>query len=99
MSLKRNSNQQNLKQAIDRLLEAYGLKDKMLQLDIITSWEQLMGKAIARRTREMYFKDRILYISLDSSVLREELMMGKSKIIQLLNEKTGKELISDIVFK
>lgn len=97
--MRKKDNQQNLKEAIDRLLKAYNLSDKMLQYDLIEQWELVMGKMVAKRTREIYFKSKVLYVHLDSSVLREELSMAKSKMIELLNEKMGKKVIEDIVLK
>lgn len=97
--MKKKGNETTLKQAIDRLLETYRLSSKMRELDIIQSWEEMMGKAIARRTKEIYFKDKTLFIHLESSVLREELMMGRSKIMQMINEKAGSEIVTDVVFK
>ncbi len=97
--MKKTSNQQTLKQAIDRLIRAYGLGERMERLDLIDSWEELMGKAIARRTTDLFFKNGTLTVKLDSSVLREELMMGKTEIMRMLNEKAGKELVRDMVFR
>jgi predicted nucleic acid-binding Zn ribbon protein len=97
--MKRASNSTTLKEAIERLLHAYKLKGKMQELDIVSAWEELMGSVIARRTREIYVKNKVLYIHLDSSVLREELQMGKSSLIRILNEKFGEGCIDDVVLK
>jgi hypothetical protein len=43
-------------------------------------------------------KNKILYITLNSSVMRDELQHGKAIIIQRVNETAGKELINDIWF-
>lgn len=96
---KRKSNQTTLKDAIDRLLEAYKLKSKMQELDIVSSWEQIMGRTIAKRTKDLYIKDKVLVVKLDSSVLREELQMGKSKIIELINQHAGEEVVNEIILK
>ncbi|MBX7095019.1 MAG: DUF721 domain-containing protein [Flavobacteriales bacterium] len=96
---KRNSNQTTLKEAIDRLLQAYKLKGKMQELDIVSSWEQIMGRTIAKRTKDLYIKDKVLVVKLDSSVLREELQMGKSKIIELINQHAGEEVVNEIILK
>lgn len=97
--MKKRDNQQNLKDAINRLLKAYNLSDKMMQYEILDKWEQVMGKMVAKRTREIYFKNKILHVTLDSSVLREELAMSKTKMIDLLNEKLGEKVIDDIILK
>ncbi|MDG1052323.1 MAG: DciA family protein, partial [Flavobacteriaceae bacterium] len=40
-----------------------------------------------------------LYVSLSSSVLRQELSYGKQKIVDLINEEIGKNLINKIVLR
>jgi predicted nucleic acid-binding Zn ribbon protein len=71
----------------------------MYELDLMDVWEEMMGKAIAKRTRNLRLRNKILTIELDSSVLREELHMGKTDLIRIINEKAGKPIVEDIHFK
>ena len=59
-------------------------------------WEQLMGKTIAGKTSNIYLKNRVLYISLDSSVLRNELIMMRSRLIRMMNEQMGGSYIDEV---
>jgi hypothetical protein len=93
----RKSNEQSLKEVIDDLLEAYKLRGKFNQKKIIQSWERVMGKTIANRTDAVFFKDEKLIVKLSSSVLREELSFSKNKIIQLLNDDIGEEVVKEVV--
>ena len=93
----RKSNEQTLKEVIDDLLEAYKLKAKFNQKKIIHSWEKIMGVTIARRTDAVFFKENKLIIKLNSSVLREELSYSKNKIIELINEDIGEEVVKEVV--
>ena len=96
--LKRTANEAPLKDVIDRWLKAYGLDAKMKELDVIKAWPEMMGTAVAHRTREITIKNRTLYLKMDSSVMREELAHGKQVIIQRVNEKAGYEIIYDVWF-
>lgn len=96
--LKRTANEAPLKDVIDRWLKAYGLDAKMKELDVIKAWPEMMGTAVAHRTREITIKNRTLYLKMDSSVMREELTYGKQVIIQRVNEKAGYEIIYDVWF-
>jgi hypothetical protein len=40
-----------------------------------------------------------LYVALSSSVLREELAYGKDKIIAMINEELGKEVIKKVILR
>ena len=58
-----------------------------------------MGKIIAKRTKSDYIKDKNLYVFLNSSVLRNELMMMRQEIIDTLNKRVGENVIDDIRLK
>lgn len=94
---KRKSNESTLKEAIDKLMKAYKLEDKMNELSVIDRWEKIMGKPIALRTEEIYIKNKVLFVRLNSSVMRSELQAAKSKIVKMINEDAGKEIIIDVL--
>lgn len=96
--LKRNANEAPLKDVLDRWLKAYGLEDKMKEMEVVNAWPELMGVAVANRTKEISIKNGTLVLKLDSSVMRDELQHGKSIIIQRVNDFAGKEIINDIWF-
>ena len=95
---KRSSNEKHLGDVIDKLLKAYKLEDKMKELDLLEAWPELMGKAVAHRTKSIEIKNQKLLLKIDSSVMREELHVGKQVIIQRVNEFMGKEVIRDVWF-
>jgi hypothetical protein len=97
-AFKRNSNQTTLGEAISKLLKAYRLDGKMKELDIINAWPELMGIAVANRTKHIQIRNKTLILQMDSSVMREELAHGKQIIIDRVNEKAGIEIITDIWF-
>jgi predicted nucleic acid-binding Zn ribbon protein len=106
MSLKRKNNPYyrnqeptKLDSALEQMFEAYKIKGKTDQTMIIALWEELMGKTIATRTTKMFFKGRVLYVELSSAPLKQELTLAKAKIMKLLTDKVGSEVIEDIIFR
>jgi predicted nucleic acid-binding Zn ribbon protein len=95
----RKSQTQNISEVISSILKASGLEDKLAETRLIQSWEELLGKSVARLTKSLYIKNRTLFVSLNSSVVRSELVMIKKDILIRLNEKAGKCVIDDIVLK
>jgi hypothetical protein len=95
----RKSQTQSISQIISSILKANGLEDKLAETLLIQSWEEILGKSVSRLTKGMYIKNRILFVSLNSSVVRSELMMIKKDILIRLNEKAGKSVIDDIVLR
>ena len=71
----------------------------MNEYRLIQSWNEVVGPAIARYTGDMYIKNQILYVHLTSSVLRQELMMGRELLVKNLNNKVGAQVIVNIIFR
>lgn len=70
--------------------------DKVL---VKEAWVSLMGNGVNNYTTAIDLRNGTLFVSLSSSVLREELSHGKSKIIALLNEELGREVVTKIVLR
>jgi len=96
--LKRTSNEQPLKEVLDRWMKAYGFEERAKNLEVVQAWPELMGTAVAHRTKEITIRNKTLYLKMDSSVMRDELAHGKQVIIQRVNEFAGMEVIRDVWF-
>ena len=59
----------------------------------------MVGPVITRYTTNLFIKNQILYVSLSSSVIRQELMMGREMLIRNLNAQVGSQVIVNIVFR
>ena len=92
-------NEHSIKEAIVLLLKAYKLDDKLAERRLIQSWETVMGKMISNHTKDIYIKNKQLFIILDSSVLRNELAMGKTKIVEMMNDAVGSQVINEVILK
>lgn len=92
------NNDKTIKEAINDLLDSYRLRKKFDETALIAAWPELMGTAIANRTKQLYISDKKLFLRVESSVIKNELLMMKSQIIKRLNEKAGHEVILSIVF-
>ncbi|MBF8963218.1 DUF721 domain-containing protein [Pontibacter sp. FD36] len=95
---KRKADVQTIGDSIKGLLKAYRLQGKLNEVDLVQRWEQIMGKPIAMKTKELYFKDQKLFVRLTSAPLKHELNMSKSKVVDLLNRTMGDEVVKEVVF-
>lgn len=95
----RRSKTISLAEAMKDYIKEMNLEGKLNEVGIINSWEETVGKAIASRTSKLYIKDQVLYVSLNSSVVRNELLMLRQVLKEKLNEKAGSEVIKDIVLR
>ena len=83
---------------VEHLMKAYRLASQKELLDLHDAWPELMGKAIAHRTKSLKIKNKKLHLKIDSSVMREELHAGKQVIIERVNQFMKKEVINDVWF-
>jgi predicted nucleic acid-binding Zn ribbon protein len=74
------------------------LRKKFDETSLIAAWPELMGTAISNRTKQLYINDKKLFLRVESSVIKNELLMMQTQIIKRLNEKAGHEVIVSIVF-
>ena len=63
------------------------------------SWNELLGITIAKKTRSLRIQNRKLYVSLHSSVVRNELSLIKDELIPKLNEAAGMNVIDDVILR
>jgi predicted nucleic acid-binding Zn ribbon protein len=95
----RRSNTQNIGDVIKEFLKELHIDEKLKEISVINSWEEVIGARIARSTSKIFVKNKVLFVYLNSPIIRNELMMLKSNIIKSLNEKVGNNVITDIVFR
>ena len=93
------SNDQSIGAAIKEFLQSYHLEERMNETRLIHSWEKVLGKLIAKHTRSLKINNKILFVSIDSPSLRNELAYQKEKIVNSLNSEVNARVIDDIVFK
>ncbi len=92
-------NEYTIKDLVEKMLQVYGLDRKLAEQKLISSWESVMGSVIAKHTKDIFINKQQLFITLDSSALRNELSMAKSKIITMMNQAAGEAVINEIIFK
>ena len=71
--------------------------DYLDEVKIINSWPKVVGPFIASHTIDLFIKNKVLFVRVDSDALRNELGYSKSLLMKNLNEKAGKEVITEIV--
>ncbi|MCX2433001.1 MULTISPECIES: DUF721 domain-containing protein [unclassified Pedobacter] len=94
----RKPNDVTMKDAISKMLDVYRLRRKFDETSILAIWPEIMGTAIANRTTQIYIKDKKLFIRIESSVIKNELVMVRQGIIQKLNEHAGSVVINEMIF-
>ena len=84
---------------IRKFFRVNGLESPLNEYRLVQAWKDVVGPVITRYTSNLYIKNQILYVHLNSSVLRQELMMGRDILVRNLNEKVGAQVIVNIIFR
>ena len=61
--------------------------------------EATAKKTLQAIVNNVVLKGSTLYVELTSSVLREELSHGKSKIVAMINEELRRDVVKDVVLR
>jgi hypothetical protein len=75
------------------------LWQKILEVRIERAWGEVLGVTVMKSTRNLYVRNRILYVSINSSVLRNELLMNRERLVNSLNKHAGAEVIRDVIIR
>ena len=79
-------------------MQAYRLGSKLNEVTVVSSWELVMGKAVALKTQEVFVKQGKLFVRLTSAPLKHELVMAKTRVAEMINEAVGVNVIQEVIF-
>ncbi|WP_370392078.1 DUF721 domain-containing protein [uncultured Winogradskyella sp.] len=96
---KRHNDNQSIQDILKEFVQTNNLQSGLDKVDVRDAWTKLMGNGVNNYTTAIELKNETLYVKLSSSVLREELSYGTEKIIAMLNESLGKELVKKLVLR
>lgn len=96
---KRNNDNKPIEDILKEFVETNNLQSGLDKVNVREAWINLMGNGVNNYTTAIELKHEVLYVQLSSSVLREELSYGNEKIIKMLNESLGKEVVKKLVLR
>jgi predicted nucleic acid-binding Zn ribbon protein len=94
----RKTNDKSMKEAIEQMLNVYKIKRRFDETGVLAAWPQLVGTSVANRTKELFIRDRKLFLRIESSVIKNELMMMRTQIVDKINEEAKGILVEEIIF-
>lgn len=96
---KRTKDQLSISDLLKEFVETNRLQSGLDKVNVKDAWAQMMGNGVNNYTTAIHLERDTLYVQLSSSVLREELSYGNQKIIKMLNEALGKEVVKKLVLR
>jgi hypothetical protein len=96
---KRNNDNQPIQDILKEFVKTNNLQTGLDKVNVREAWANLMGNGVNNYTTAIELKHEVLYVQLSSSVLREELSYGNEKIVKMLNESIGKDVVKKLVLR
>jgi predicted nucleic acid-binding Zn ribbon protein len=93
----RKKNEVTIGEAMQEMLREFKLKSRLDETRVQRIWAELMGKTIATYTTQITVRKKVLYLTIISAPLKQELSYAKEKIVKLINEEMGEEYIREVV--
>lgn len=92
----RPTNENSLGDVLKEMFRKYHLEDGLWSAKIEYAWGTCIAAPIVQRTNSLVFKNGLLIVYVNSSVVRNELVLMKEEIISQLNAELGELVIREL---
>ncbi|GGF74312.1 DUF721 domain-containing protein [Wenyingzhuangia marina] len=93
----RNNEANPLSDLMKHFIKANNLEQGFQKINVEEEWVKLMGPGVKSYTEKISLKGGTLIVKISSAALRTELSYGKEKILTMMNEALGEELIKKVI--
>lgn len=92
----RRKQTQSLSAVLAEWIRENQLEKPLLEHRVVEQWGEILGKTIARYSRDIEIKDGMLRVRITNAALRHELFEQRFTLIKKLNDAVGGEAVKDI---
>ncbi|PBQ31312.1 hypothetical protein CNR22_05885 [Sphingobacteriaceae bacterium] len=85
--------------AINQIFKQEKLDIKISQFSVKNGWKEIVGDMIANSTTEIFFNEKVIFITLNSAALKHELTFRREELINAINKFCGYKLVDTIVIR
>ena len=89
----------SLGQVLKELLKENNLDAKINETKLLNAVEEVFGAHLSSYITGKNIYNKTLFIHVKSSIVRNEMMMIRQKMVTLVNEKIGETVFTNIVVK
>ncbi|MBE85989.1 MAG: hypothetical protein CMC64_02915 [Flavobacteriaceae bacterium] len=97
--MKRNYKLKSIKSILENFVDQDKISDGIFNVKIKQAWEKAVEKKILDYTKSIYIKRDVLFIEVSNPILKQEILYSRQKVIDLINDDLGKEIVKKIVLK
>ncbi|MCQ2065679.1 MAG: DUF721 domain-containing protein [Bacteroidaceae bacterium] len=95
----KRTNTENIGGVIMQYLRENGLETPLNEHRLIDAWPEIAGPTVAGYTTGLQIYNQVLFVSIASAALKNELMMRRSELVKRLNAHVGAQVITQIVIR
>ncbi len=95
----KRENTQLIKDILQEFIKEEHLEDGLQRLKIFKVWDLVVGEAGARATSNKFFRDGVIYCTINSSIIRTQLYYRKDDIALQMNKMLNDNIVSKIILK
>lgn len=88
---------QTIGDALRQMLGTFRIESKFDEATLLASWERLVGGPIAKRTKKVYIKDKVLFVEFKSPSMKNDFLLHKTHVLDLFQKEFGREVVKDII--
>jgi len=85
-------------EVLERSFGGTSLMRRVQEQKFLDSWDEIVGEIVARRTRPIRLKNRVLQVKVSNSVWMQQLQFMKGMIIEKLRHQMGRNSLDDLRF-
>ena len=95
----KRENTQLISAILKEFIKEEQLEDGLNRVRLFNVWNLIVGEVGARATTNKFFKDGILYCTVNSSIIRTQLYYRKEDIVAQMNKMLNGEIVKKLILK
>jgi hypothetical protein len=95
----RRKETQKLSDILKECTSSSHLDQKLQETRLIENWGKLLGPYIQNATQRIFISKRVLFVYIESPIVKNELFMMRTRLLDALNESVGEKVVDYIAFK
>ena len=95
----KRENTQLISAILKEFIKEEQLEDGLNRVRLFNVWNLIVGEVGARATTNKFFKDGILYCTVNSSIIRTQLYYRKEDIVAQMNKMLNGDIVKKLILK
>ena len=95
----KRENTQLIKAIIEEFIKEERLEEGLNRTRLFKAWDLVVGEIGAKATTNKFFKDGVLYCTINSSMIRTQMYYRKEDIISHMNKMLNGPTVTKLILK